>query len=64
MNIVFVVTACVSNELHKNQLTRCIDSIRKYHNNNMIYLINDSNSQQDDYIHALLSTYENIKLVL
>lgn len=63
MSVVFVVTACVSNELHKNQLTRCIDSIRKYHNNNMIYLINDSNIQHDDYIHALISTYENIKLV-
>jgi hypothetical protein len=42
MDLTFIVPSCVQSEVHKNQLIRCISSIRKYHSNNDIIIINDS----------------------
>jgi len=40
---VFIIPSCVNSDLHFNQLKRCISSIRKFHENNKIILIDDSN---------------------
>lgn len=62
MSFIFIVTTCVINEIHKNQLTRCVSSIRNFHSNK-IYLINDSKSDHDDFLNNFVETNENIKLI-
>lgn len=42
----FVIPTCCNSQIHKSQLIRCIDSIRKYYNN-VIILINDGNNIND-----------------
>ena len=43
----FIIPTCVKNQLHLNQLYRCIHSIRKFHKDNNIFLINDSDDNYD-----------------
>jgi len=43
----FIIPTCIKNKLHLNQLHRCIDSVRKFHKDNKIILINDSDDNYD-----------------
>ena len=43
----FIIPTCVKNTLHLNQLCRCIHSIRKFHKENKVFLINDSDNNYD-----------------
>jgi hypothetical protein len=63
MNINFIVTTCIKNEIHSNQLIRCLNSIRKYHSDNIIYLINDSDSLYDIFLNNLINSFNNVKLI-
>ena len=58
----FIVSTCIQNNTHSKQLNRCIESIRKYHNN-LIILINDSEQQYDNDIYELIDKYGNINIV-
>lgn len=54
---VFIIPTCIRNELHENQLKRCIESIRNYHDNT-IYLINDSENIDD-----IVTNYTNVHII-
>lgn len=58
MNFGFIIPICIKENLHLNQLLRCIKSIRKYYPETYIILINDSN---DNYnIYKILNDIDNI----
>ena len=58
--IVFVISVCVKTLIHLNQLKRCIDSIKKFHEDENIYLINDSSYEFYDNVINLSLSYKNI----
>jgi hypothetical protein len=49
----FIIPICIQQNLHLNQLKRCIESVIKYHIDSNIYLINDS----DDSFNLLIQNY-------
>lgn len=61
--LTFVIPTCIQSSLHLNQLYRCINSIRKYHIDNKIFLINDSSNTFDTDFALLLEKYNNIILI-
>jgi hypothetical protein len=63
MNFCFIITTCVKTQIHSNQLLRCLNSIQKYHQSSIIYLINDSDSYYDFFFNNLINTMNNIKLI-
>jgi hypothetical protein len=54
MEFGFIIPICIRNDIHFNQLKRCINSIRNFYENIKIILIDDSNieytKQIEDYI--------------
>ena len=40
--ITFIIPTCIQKEIHLNMLIKCIESIRCFHKESFIYLINDS----------------------
>jgi hypothetical protein len=63
MGFCFIVTTCIKNNIHENQLLRCLESIIRYHKNTQIYLINDSDNSYDIFFHDLESKYYNVKVI-
>ena len=47
MNFGFIMPTCCREDIHLRQLHRCINSIRKFHLDNHIILINDSLDKYD-----------------
>ena len=47
MSFGFIVPTCCREDIHLRQLHRCINSIRKFHLDNHIILINDSLDKYD-----------------
>ena len=58
-NICFFIATCLKNQLHVNQLIRCLTSIKLYHNDSTIYLINDSDDSFDNFSN-IQSMFSNI----
>jgi hypothetical protein len=61
MNFTFIVPICIRNNQHLNQLERCVKSIRNFHPENSLYLINDSDDVFD--IKALFVNDKNINII-
>ena len=61
--ISFVVSTCIKNKIHLNQLNRCIQSIIMYHPSSYIYIINDSEELYLLFIQNLIKNNKNIFLV-
>lgn len=59
----FIIPSCVKNYLHSNQLFRCINSIRRFHLENIIYIINDSDDDMDYLYNDITSKYNNIFII-
>jgi hypothetical protein len=59
----FIVSTCIKNNLHLNQLKRCIQSITTYHSSSYIYIINDSDELYILEIQNLIKNNKNIFLV-
>lgn len=57
----FIISTCVKNKTHLNQLDRCIQTIRNYHKEPII-IINDSEQDYHDNIYQLIIKYDNIRL--
>lgn len=65
MSFHFIITTSIRNELQSRQLIRCIDSIRKYHELNNIFIINDSDDSidfLDSFFNNLIQNYSNVKI--
>jgi len=45
MTVGFIIPTCVKSDIHFNQLKRCINSIREFHENIKIILIDDSDDE-------------------
>lgn len=50
MNFGFIIPTCINNKIHFNQLKRCVESIRKFHETIHIMLIDDSESEYTNQI--------------
>jgi len=59
----FLIPSCIKNELHMRQLSRCIDSIKKFHPENKIYIINDSDDNFNKCISEYIDNFDNIKII-
>ena len=59
----FIIPSYVKNYLHNNQLFRCINSIRRFHLENIIYIINDSDNDMDYLYDDIKRKYNNIFIV-
>ena len=58
MNFGFIIPVFCKNDIHLNQLLRCINSIQKYHPSNKIILIDDSDEKYN--LNNLISYKENL----
>jgi hypothetical protein len=61
MTFSFLIPICIRNNQHLNQLLRCVKSIRNFHPENSLYLINDSDDNFD--IKELFINDENIHVI-
>jgi hypothetical protein len=61
MSFGFIVPSCCKTTIHLNQLHRCICSIRKYHYDNHIIIINDSYKNYN--LEIELEKYNNIQII-
>ena len=59
----FIVSTCIKNTIHLNQLKRCIQSVILYHSDSHIYIINDSDESYLLEIQNLIKNNRNIFLV-
>lgn len=59
----FLIPSCIKNEIHERQLLRCINSIRKFHIKNIIYIINDSDNEMDIKYDNINNIYKNIVII-
>lgn len=59
----FLIPSCIKNELHLNQLFRCVEFIRRHHLMNNIYIINDSDDEMDDIYTHLSYMYNNVIII-
>jgi hypothetical protein len=59
----FLIPSCIKNEIHERQLIRCINSIRNFHNENVIYIINDSDDEMDIKYDNIKNKYNNIIII-
>ena len=59
----FLIPSCIKNEIHERQLERCINSIRQFHSENIIYIINDSEKDKDDIYKKLSEKYTNLIVI-
>ncbi len=59
----FLIPSCIRNEQHERQLLRCINSIRKFHPENVIYIINDSDDELDTKYATIENKYSNIIII-
>jgi hypothetical protein len=60
---IFLVPSCIRNEIHAKQLERCINSIRYFHRENTIYIINDSDDEKDIIYTNVSEKYNNIIII-
>lgn len=60
MNFGFIIPICIREQIHLNQLKRCIESIRKYHKNIKIILIDDSDAIYINQIEEIFKQDINI----
>ena len=58
-----IIPTCIKTSIHLSQLYRCLESVRLFHKLNIIYLINDSDSEFNDMINNLCSNYYNIFII-
>jgi hypothetical protein len=58
----FIIPTCIRNNKHLNQLKRCLNSIRTYHPENKIIIINDSPTEE--YNEILKEIANNNKAIL
>lgn len=61
MDFIFIIPTCCREDIHLRQLHRCINSIRKFHLDNHIILINDSPEKYD--IVKIFSANKNIQVI-
>ena len=61
MDFGFIIPTCCREDIHLRQLHRCINSIRKFHLDNHIILINDSPEKYD--IVKIFSAHKNIQVI-
>lgn len=59
----FIIPTCIKTILHLNQLQRSIESIRMYHENNKIFLINDSSDTFECILKDLTMKYKNVIII-
>jgi hypothetical protein len=59
----FLIPSCIRNRLHERQLLRCIDSVRLFHIENTIYIINDSNNENDIIYKNISEKYNNVVII-
>ena len=55
----FIISTCIRNDIHLNQLIRCIKSIKMFHIDSNIYLINDSDENYNSRINNLINNTDN-----
>jgi hypothetical protein len=63
MYLSFIISVCIRNIQHFNQLKRCIESIKLYHCESNIFLINDSDDSFNKCILEYIEKFENIKII-
>jgi hypothetical protein len=57
----FIVPTCIRDEIQLNQFKRCIESIRNHHQQNKIIIINDSPTEEYDYVFKeIQQKYNNV----
>jgi hypothetical protein len=60
MDFGFIIPICIRNDIHFNQLKRCINSIRNFYENIKIILIDDSNIEYTKQIEEFFKYDNNI----
>ena len=60
---VFLVPSCIKNIIQRRQLERCINSIQKFHSENKIHIINDSEDDQDVFYEYISAQNRNVKVI-
>ena len=60
MNFGFIIPICINNNIHFNQLQRCIKSIRDFYKDIKIILIDDSNIEYTNQIKKFFKYDNNI----
>lgn len=60
MDFGFIIPTCIRNNIHFNQLKRCINSIRNFYENIKIILIDDSNIEYTKQIKEFFKYDDNI----
>ena len=60
MSFGFIIPICIRNDIHFNQLKRCINSIRNFYENIKIILIDDSNIEYTKQIEDYFKVDNNI----
>lgn len=61
--ISFIISTCIRNELHLNQLKRCISSIIFFHKDSNIYLIDDSDEEYNLIVKNTIINVNNITII-
>ncbi len=59
----FIIPTCIKEQIHFNQLIRCIESIFKYHCDSNIYIIDDSDENYKKNNQNLLNNYDNLFII-
>jgi hypothetical protein len=59
MTFHFVITVCIKDDVQLRQVLRCLDSIRKFHHQNAIYILNDSEEEMFETVKHHFVKYSN-----
>ncbi len=61
--ISFIISTCIRNELHLNQLKRCILSVNTFHKESKIFLIDDSDERYNLIIKNAMLNINNVIII-
>lgn len=61
--ITFIIPTCIQKEIHLNMLIKCIESIRCFHKESFIYLINDSDENYNKEFLTNILHFNNIEII-
>lgn len=63
MSLKFVITVCINNDIQLRQTIRCLKSIRQFHEEEEIYLLNDTDLEYFEKIKHHFSSFNKIKII-
>ena len=61
--LTFIIPTCIQKQIHLDVLIKCIESIRCFHNESFIYLINDSDENYNTPLINILKNFDSIQIV-